>query len=961
MYNNKEFHESVVRSINQEKIRQNNEFVYVNARDREEAKSAAEACISDDKKLLEYARKSGTIYPAWELVTDYKPDFKRRARDFKYHLKALNRCPVAGLVIEDIPDHVLINGKPAMIQRMYISNKQPDLGGEVHWTDHGFHFTRKYHPKDLDMLWKEDFPEGSFLDDYGICDAIREEIKKGREHELYVRKFNHYIKYWELWGFDAWEFGYTMSNWNAEVEAAKKAERFLQKCLDEGHKLPFPYYDKSKDEYWKYRTPNSVEMAFEERLADAKKKREIYYGLRSEFTDAEPFRNSREFIDALAGDDWRSQETRERILTTFPSLNKQIISPDAPEYKTRMNLVDEIIRMHPKYAPGHDGYDRNYFLAHPDQGVQEWAWRLGALMNAFGPSDPVEAQNIVTRLTFCINKNAVREILDSNCLNYRHPTVLDKNGLNYGRPIDFEVKVAEMLEQYNTIDPESYIKDASLTWMDVQFAAIYSLLHCDNVVAFYGAIYAIKNSSIMYASPEERDRYLKVMELNHQTLYDDGQPLFTERNQVRLSNLKRIQDAFISYKDNTIMSDNESRNELHFGSYIFWNPMTVSFKTKNKIGCSVETDLHEEEVDYIEYETNEFGQKESLLKKKKVNVQSYYRNVNVRFCTPHVHFQQIGDYEYAINRSYYRPVGRPTKDHLFLSHSNVYAANPKYYDLAAATRPENNISITVFFTNDSLNDVNGIALQNRALLTIDFNDYSKENIESPVSDKNRFYNMVPNADMNEILSWIPELKARNIDFSITDTGLLTLYDTWSSTPTGSTNVIEFLERHPELLIDHYFNHPGIYGLEISYHSKDSEYPGLYCIHGLNANYENGSYRVLARIGKNHQLDPLNNGVSAIDPEFLEMFNGYTLKNHVTMDQIKPVQQRALSRLEEQKHYNIFAEPAPEPVFNHPEQTVNENITSEPEPVQTVTKERTPLQETSISTNDIEPESETENR
>ena len=83
-----------------------------------------------------------------------------------------------------------------------------------------------------------------------------------------------------MWGFRFDEFGLNIEGEKARNEQSfhvKKAESFIEKCLKEGKRQPFPYYDKSKDEYWKYRTPNSWELVLADRLADAKREREEYY------------------------------------------------------------------------------------------------------------------------------------------------------------------------------------------------------------------------------------------------------------------------------------------------------------------------------------------------------------------------------------------------------------------------------------------------------------------------------------------------------------------------------------------------------------------------------------------------------------------------------------------------------------------------------------------------------------
>ena len=84
-----------------------------------------------------------------------------------------------------------------------------------------------------------------------------------------------------MWGFRYDEFGLAYKDGiydrNFKIRHVKKAESFIEKCLKEGKRQPFPYYDKSKDEYWKYRTPNSWELVLADRLADAKREREEYY------------------------------------------------------------------------------------------------------------------------------------------------------------------------------------------------------------------------------------------------------------------------------------------------------------------------------------------------------------------------------------------------------------------------------------------------------------------------------------------------------------------------------------------------------------------------------------------------------------------------------------------------------------------------------------------------------------
>lgn len=897
------------------KIRQDNPFVYLSTWERRDAEKSAKFLLKADKSTIAYYRRTGSVYEQStdmnpfhahtqipENETNYQPNWKMKLHDLlKYHT-IFKRCPIGGLIMEQ--GTVLDRKTNQMRKKWFVARIQPEIhglqtfkGGE-HWEAHCYHFTEKYHPASLDLFWRNDLPKGQFIDEYGVCTQTQKRIDEALEHETYLRKFYYYLNFWEIWGFRYGEFN--MMDWNFEVNHAKKAERYLEKCKEEGKRLPFPYYDKSKDEYWQYRTPNSLELVLADRLADAARERAIYYRKQSEFTEETPFEHSTDLIEALAGDDWRTAKTLNRILATFPDLNKQIISPTAPEYKQRMQLVDDIIRIHPDYAPGHDGYSMEYYKTHPNSGIQEWAWRLGALMNAFGPKDPMDSQMITTLLSLYIDRNAIDDIIEA-----------DEIASTFYRSIYEPKGIYSFLNRFREFDKKGIVKDASLTWYDVQFAAINSLLHCDNVKAFYGSQFAVKTSSIAYASADDRDRYLKVMELNHKALYDDGTPLFSHRDEVLLSNLKQIQKEFLTYKGNSIIHSNDERkNELFNRDFIFWNPMTVSYKTNLEPQRKPIDDARE-----LEQEVSVNGGAE--VKKEKYISQSTYNYIEVGFKTAQSAFQQVGGYVQTINRCFDKEPKRREeyRSHCFLSHSNVYAANPKYFDLTASTRPENNESITVVFTTAPTDSIYGIDWQCRALLTIDFNDYSKEDIKSPVADAEYFRNRTPNADMNEIFAWIPELKARNIDFAISNNGLLTLYSSALSNPTGDANVIEFLERHPQILIEHYFDNPKAYGLEQSYCYTDAERKtsALFCTQNPKV-AENGSYNTLKRAGHCHKVSPLKNAATKLDPAFLNLFYGYSYSNRPSVEEAESVRQIVLERLKNIKHYNIFTEPESEPII-----------------------------------------------
>ena len=938
------------------KFRKEHPYEYYNKQEYKMAKKYALAMIQEDVVSMETFRRRGSIYstervvelfrysveiPATEMHYDYDSDIKMKIHDKIHYKRITGRAPIGGLLL----DYAYVTNPkgpnyPSVLTKV-ISDIQMDhkglqgyndLGGR-HWELYGYHFTKEYHPECIHDLWSE-LPEGMFCDEIGICGFIQERVIKERIRKLDMRKFYYYLKFWDQWGFRMNEFNYY--DWTTYYSLqSTKAENYIKDCLRAGKPQPYPYYEKSKDDYWDYVKPNSFEIILDEQLKRGARDRAIYYHQQSEFTEAAPFENSIDLIKALAGDDWRSEETLNRILATFPDLNKQIISPTAPEYKERMELVDQIIKMHPDYAPGYDHYTKDYYIENPTKGVQEWAWRLGALMNAFGPDDPVNTQYITSKLTFLIDKSAIMTVAGKS----KYDELAMKN----------EHKDAIVITQvYNTFKEQlqeemrhskTEIKDDALTWYDVQFAAIYSLLHCDNVDALYDSSFAIKHSSIMYSSQEELDRYLKIMELNHKTLYDNGKPLFDKRDQVRLENLKRIQAEFLKYKDGSIINtENEKENELFTNPFLFLNPMTASTKTT--------MDPHKEQISRkskVYYETTHNGGATIDVESRTFVPWTDFEEVSFR--TNETSYRQIGSFVQTIYSSYDRPFygtrrHRDIRVHPYLSHSNVYIANPKYYDMTALTRTERNEFTTVVFTNsDNLDDYEGRVFSSATLLTIDFNDYTDMNIVSPVEDPATVRNMVPNANLDEIFELIPELKAKNIPFAISDNGLLTLYSNFDyrkqGKTAGVTNVVEFLESHPELLINHYFDAPFSYGLEMSFNSKKQEYPGVYNVAPVKK-IDHGSYLALRKLGMTYRdkdpkwqkADPSLGGVDSLDPAFVELFRNYSYSNRPTLEQVLPVAKQALARLDRVKKQNVIIEPDPEPVIlKVKENDLNQNDTS----------------------------------
>ena len=856
-------------------------FRYASKYEKKASEEYALRFIKREKIQMKEYREWNSVYPQYtatnpfhmhthipENETHFVYDWKMKLHDRIYYKNRRNRCKIGGLFIEPLnpydPD-----------SKMVISDVQPEILGlgyneGAHWEDHSYHFTEQLHPASLDAFWTKLAP-GTFPNEINLFFRTRDKVKKGREHELGVRKFFHYIKYWDIWCYKVDEYDFFSREYK-EKQAAK-AEGYLSLCEELGKPLPFPYYDQSKDEYWKYRTPNSLELLIDDLNAYSKRASDIYYKKASEFTEAEPYTCSVDLIEDLSGDDWLSQEVRERILATFPDLNKQIMDPNAPEYETRMDLVRRIIKMHPDYAPGHEGYDKEYLLNHPKQGVQEWAWRLGALMNAFGPTDPFMIQNITTRLSIIVC-NSVMEHLSQNtdvkCIN--EDIYYDMYHLN--------------------TRTEKTVKNWSLTWYDTQYAAIHSLLHCDNVKNFYDSTFAVKTSSIMYSSLEDLDRYLKVMELNHEILHPNGYALFNKRDRIRLENLKKIQDAFLSYCSPKYLHTNdpiaEKENECLSGDYVLWNPLTYSFKVANKpIQRQMTTDAADENMNHL---------------------------LEIAFRSKRVVFQQVGRFNQTRNRHFDKyfneNCGRFLHHmHFYLSHANVYLTNPLIYDMIALTRPENTNSITVAFGSIRDKKTEGCRWEKRALLTIDFNRYDDVVSDSILSDPDHIERMMPNADMDELLSWVPELMQRNISFTVSDTGLLTLYANDSTNPLmpyykrGNTNLIEFLELHPEILIDHYFNSPVAYGMAHTFHDTETreEHP-LVCD---CAPYQvpNGSYKALRSVGYDGMFDPNYNGVNEVYPDFLELFNGYSYNHRPSLEEVRPAQKKALEALDKAKHRN----------------------------------------------------------
>ncbi len=264
------------------KVREDNPYVYTSSDERNKAKKDANRLLQNDKDALTEFRKNGSIYSPSESETNFHMTWKDKLYDFRHYHAKMKRCPIAGLIMELASTTNTYSNVQWVVARI-----QPEIYGldtfknGEHWEMHSFHFTEEYHPQCFDSFWRKDIPEGHFIDEYGIINIAKEKIAKGIEHETYKRKFYYYLNFWEMWGFRYDEFGLRFYdgkiNWDFEANHAKKAERFIEKCLKEGKRQPFPYYDKSKDEYWKLRTPNSWELVLADRLADAKREREEYY------------------------------------------------------------------------------------------------------------------------------------------------------------------------------------------------------------------------------------------------------------------------------------------------------------------------------------------------------------------------------------------------------------------------------------------------------------------------------------------------------------------------------------------------------------------------------------------------------------------------------------------------------------------------------------------------------------
>lgn len=262
-------------------VRYKNPYVYLSSKQRNEAKEIAEGLLEAAKKDMEIYRKNKYVYPLIERETNFQVTWKTKLSDLRWHHRVLNRCPIGGLEL------VLANSAATYSHVQWVvASHQPEVNGMncprdlEHWEDHAYHFTEQYHPQCFDSFWRKDIPEGHFIDEYGIVEIAKEKIASGLEHQLNFRKYCYYLNFWEMWGFRFDEFGLNIEGEKARNEQSyhvKKAESFIEKCLKEGKRQPFPYYDKSKDEYWKYRTPNSWELVLADRLADAKREREEYY------------------------------------------------------------------------------------------------------------------------------------------------------------------------------------------------------------------------------------------------------------------------------------------------------------------------------------------------------------------------------------------------------------------------------------------------------------------------------------------------------------------------------------------------------------------------------------------------------------------------------------------------------------------------------------------------------------
>ena len=278
---NEEYYNGLKKLDVKQAVRYKNPYVYLSSKQRNEAKKDAEDLLEADKKTLETYRKNKYVYPLIERETNFQVTWKTKLRDLRFHHRVLNRCPIGGLEL------VLATSAATYSHVQWvIASHQPEVNGMdtarclEHWEDHAYHFTEQYHPQCFDSFWRKDIPEGHFIDEYGIVDIAKEKIANGIERQINIRKFFYYLNFWEMWGFRFDEFGLCCegeAERNFESYHVKKAESFIEKCLKEGKRQPFPYYDKSKDEYWKYRTPNSWELVLADRLADAKREREEYY------------------------------------------------------------------------------------------------------------------------------------------------------------------------------------------------------------------------------------------------------------------------------------------------------------------------------------------------------------------------------------------------------------------------------------------------------------------------------------------------------------------------------------------------------------------------------------------------------------------------------------------------------------------------------------------------------------
>lgn len=689
---------------------------HYNSKDEENFnRKEAKALMKEEEWRMERYKKWGGVFPNDYRVnlfikpisipmneTNFHHTWKTKLHDIIWYGHVVDRAPIGGLMLTHekmLDPH----------SKLIISDTQPDLEGlHTDFSKYPYVFTKEWHPRSFDLLWKKPEDEGLTIANYGIFDHIKKDIDENLRRETYHRKFYYYLQWWDKWTFIYRETSYLSPDFFKNN--VLKAENYLYEYNQKHPESPIPFYDKDKDPYWQIRKPTGYEILYEDRKKEADHQLNVYFGSENDYVDAEQFKDMRDMMKVMSSDNWRSREALDRIFATFPFLNKQILDENAPEFKKRMKLVDAIMENAPEFSPKGVIYKNSYILTHPDLSPEEWAWRLGAILNAFAPSDPMHVQHHRLLLDFFFSQH---------------------------KPQDKEKKY--LSEYFET----RYIEQKEILYADCQFTAINNLLHCDNVESLYGSWAAIKASGIICKNTDEYNRYMKIMEINHDTLYGNGKPLFSKRDVVRRNNLMQIMDVYA--KQPCIYANKDGTYKNHF---LTWNQDAVLFKTDRPISDSK-------------------NRSEDIREK----------GIHVLFRTLNQNYQILGTEEQSNDRFFMSPSYHvsPTE------HWSIFLSDLKYRYAISMSNLEQNESVGVYFLYDRDQDILSFSnddpynKNNRVAITIDFNKHKDIGSYRKPYDPDILTKWVPDCDMEEIFSWIPKLQAYRIPFSITDTGLLTIF------------------------------------------------------------------------------------------------------------------------------------------------------------------------------------------